>query len=110
MSPADLFRSLLGVMLALAFVLALAFGFIWFLKWLQDRQAGRVPGAVGEAADELRFLRALPLGPRERAVLVEVRGERLLLGVAAGGVTLLARWPQATREATGIGHSAEVRQ
>lgn len=93
MSGGDLVRTLLGVILALLFVLALAAAVIWLLRQLQDRQSGARRGAPDGHA--LQFLRALPVGPRERAVLVRVDGERLLLGVAAGSVTLLARLPAA---------------
>ena len=40
----------------------------------------------------LRFLRALPLGQRERVVLIEVGDETMLLGVGTGAITLLSRW------------------
>jgi flagellar protein FliO/FliZ len=74
---------------ALALVLALA----WFsLRAMRNR----LPGAGTNGNDgALRFLRALPVGPRERVVLVEHRGEQLMLGVTAGGISLLGRWPSA---------------
>jgi flagellar protein FliO/FliZ len=81
--------SVLGVALALVVVLALAWGSIRLLKAWQDRQAA-MPGLAGPP---LRFVRALPLGQRERVVLMEAEGERLLLGVTPGGISLLARWP-----------------
>lgn len=93
MNGPDMLRALLGVMLALALVLALAFAFIWILRRLQDRQAGRDGSGPGGQQATLHFVRALPLGPRERAVLIDVQGERLLLGVAQERVSLLARYP-----------------
>jgi flagellar protein FliO/FliZ len=78
-------RELLFTALALAAVCTLAFFCLKGLKQLQG--AG---GAAGVPA-ELRFVRALPLGPRERLVVVEWRGETLLLGVTAGGVSVLDR-------------------
>ena len=83
--------SILAIVLALAFVLGLAWGAIWLLKKIQDRQLG-VDGAPSPR-DAIRFLRSLPLGQRERVTLIEMDGERLLLGVTAGGISLLARWP-----------------
>lgn len=82
--------SILAVVLSLALVLGLAWGAIWLLKKLQDRQLG----VDGETADigNIRFLRSLPLGQRERVALIEVNGERLLLGITAGGISLLARY------------------
>lgn len=82
--------SLAATAIALLVVLALAWGSLRLLKGWQDRQGGATADSGA-----LRFLRAMPLGPRERVVLIEAEGERLLLGVAQGGITLLARWPDA---------------
>lgn len=101
MSGGDLVGSFLGVLLALGLVLGLAVGFIWVLRRLQDRQAGPRRRGSGEGASaRLLFLRALPLGPRERVVLIEAEGDRFLVGVGCSAVTLLARWPA---EAAGQG-------
>jgi flagellar protein FliO/FliZ len=83
--------SILAIVLALGFVLGLAWGAIWLLKKLQDRQMG-VSGEP-DPRDNIRFIRSLPLGQRERVTLIEMDGERLLLGVTAGGISLLARSP-----------------
>lgn len=45
----------------------------------------------------LRFLRALPLGQRERVVLIEVGDETMLLGVGTGAITMLSRWDKDQR-------------
>lgn len=84
--------SILAIVLALALVLGMAWGVIWLLKKLQDRQLG--VAANGEGDTPIRFLRSMPLGQRERVVLIEARGETMLVGVTAGSVTLLARWPE----------------
>lgn len=78
---------------ALALVLALAWITLRVLRGrLGRRGAARLPGVP--AADEaLRFVRALPVGTRERVVLVEHRGQRWLLGVTAGGISAIAHWP-----------------
>lgn len=53
----------------------------------------RVPGIVGRAQGSMRVISSLPLGQRERLVLV-VAGERqLLLGVAQGSIRLLKDEP-----------------
>lgn len=83
---------LLGTFVALAFVLALAWGALRLLRRFQDRATGAAPGAVGPA---LRFVRALSVGPRERVVVIEVDGERMLIGVSAASVSLLTRLGQA---------------
>ena len=80
----------LGMLAALAAVIALA--------WLTLRAVrGRLGGSAGSggagASEALRFVRALPLGPKERVVLMDHRGERWMLGVTVGGISLLARWP-----------------
>jgi flagellar protein FliO/FliZ len=82
----SLLGAFLGVLAATAAVLGLAWLVLRGVKSWRDRQPGGDPGA------SLRFVRALPLGPRERAVLIEANSERLLLGVAEGGVSVLARW------------------
>ena len=77
-----------ATMLALGFVIALA----WLcLRFLKGRLRPRA--APGRADDALRFVRALPLGAKERVVIVEHRGQRWMLGVAAGGISALAHWP-----------------
>lgn len=89
MNPLGMLLDLFTVLVAMALVLGLAFFSIRFLKKVQS-------GA--RAADEIRFVRALPLGPRERATVVIWRDEVLLLGVTAGGVTVLDRRPRTPEE------------
>jgi flagellar protein FliO/FliZ len=77
-------------MLALGFVLALAWIALRFLKGrLQPR------GVPGRGDDALRFVRALPVGAKERVVIVEHRGERWMLGVTSGGISAIAHWADA---------------
>lgn len=85
----DLLLNLAGTVVALAFVLLLAWVLLRGWKRLQSL-GGRGAGDDGEA---LRFVRALPVGARERVVLLDHAGERWMLGVTAGGISLLARWP-----------------
>lgn len=87
--------SLLAIVLAMGVVLGLAWAVIWLLRRVQDRQMGG--GEGDESGRQLRFVRALPIGPRERLVLVEVAGEQLLVGVGGGLVTLVAHWDQTGR-------------
>jgi flagellar protein FliO/FliZ len=79
-----------GMLLALTAVIAVA----WLaLRLLRDRlQPGARRGQVG--GDALRFVRALPVGAKERVVIVEHRGERWMLGVTAGGISTIAHWPE----------------
>lgn len=77
MGAAYLLKFSLGLAVVLAAVLALA----WLL-----RRVGRLQSSAGGA---LRTLGGLSLGPRERAVLVQVGETQLLLGVAPGHVKTL---------------------
>lgn len=86
-----IFSSLLAIVLSLAFVIGLAWGILWLLKRFQDGSFGKLGG--NETGRSLRFERALPIGPRERLVLVDVDGEQMLLGVTAHSITSLKSWP-----------------
>jgi flagellar protein FliO/FliZ len=84
--------SFASMLLALGVVIALA----WFaLRLLRDRMQPRVK-ADGGSDDALRFVRALPVGAKERVVIVEHRGARWMLGVTAGGISTIAQWPAAS--------------
>jgi flagellar protein FliO/FliZ len=88
--------SFASMLLALGVVLALA----WIgLRLLRNRMQPRAVGAAG-VDDALRFVRALPVGPKERVVIVEHRGARWMLGVSAGGISTIAQWPAADERAT----------
>jgi flagellar protein FliO/FliZ len=91
MSFGTLFSSFLAILISLAFVAVLAWGTLWLLKRFQDGSFGRLSGA--EAGRTLRFEKALPVGPRERLVLVEIDGEHMLLGVTAHAITPIKSWP-----------------
>lgn len=84
----DLWFTLLRTVLALALVLGLAWALL--RAWRAIQQPGARPA---QDAQTLRFVRALPVGARERVVLIEHAGERWMLGVSAGSVNVLARWP-----------------
>jgi flagellar protein FliO/FliZ len=83
--------SFASMVLALAIVLGLA----WVvLRFMRSRMQPRGPhGSTSD--DALRFVRALPVGAKERVVIVEHRGARWMLGVTAGGISTIAHWPQA---------------
>jgi flagellar protein FliO/FliZ len=70
-------QMLLGLLLVLAVVFAIAF------------VARRLRGASGVGANGIEVLAQASLGAKEKTVIVRVDGERLLLGVASGQVTLL---------------------
>jgi len=67
-----------GVVLSLALVVGFIFAAAWVVR--------RLPMGLGRATGPLKILAALPLGPRERLVLVEARGEEILIAVSPAGV------------------------
>lgn len=85
--------SLTQVSLALLLVLGLVFALAWLLRRLRNTQRPGAPGieVIAEAA----------LGPKERAVLIQVDRARLLVGVAAGQVRTLHVLPEADPAAPG---------
>ncbi len=76
---------LLGAMFALLLVLGLIVGLGWLLK--------RMPGSGFRTSEGLKLVASLPLGAKERVVVVEVNGEQVLLGVTAGGISVLHTLP-----------------
>lgn len=71
-----------GVLFLLALVVA-----AW---WLIRRSGGlQLHGGRG-----MKVIAAMPVGTRERVVLIEIAGEQWLLGVAPGSVNLLHRFEQ----------------
>lgn len=73
----------LRVVASLLVVLLAVFAAAWLARRLRRLQAGSSGG--------IELLAQVTLGTRERAVLLKVGGERLLVGVASGGVSLLHR-------------------
>lgn len=78
--------------LALFIITVAVFANIWL-----RRQQSRSIGGKG-----LRLIQRLPLGPREQAVLIEVAGERMLLGVTAHQIQLLCSFRHCV-ESNGVG-------
>ncbi|NZA27889.1 flagellar biosynthetic protein FliO [Luteimonas sp. SJ-92] len=77
---------LVGGFFALVLVLGLIVGLAWLLK--------RMPGGGFRQADGLRIVASLQLGAKERAVVVQVGDDQLLLGVGPGSVSTLYRLAQ----------------
>ena len=80
LATSDIGASVMQMALGLVFVLAV----ILLLAWLMRRVSG-----IQSSRAHIKILSAINVGTRERAVLVEVAGEQLLLGVASGRVNLL---------------------
>ncbi|MGH8143147.1 MAG: flagellar biosynthetic protein FliO [Steroidobacteraceae bacterium] len=85
---------LMRVMVALILVLAAIFAAAWVSR--------RVRSVGGARSSSLDVLAQLPLGPRERAVLVRVGEQQLLIGVTTGCIRTL-HVLDSTTGATGAG-------
>jgi flagellar protein FliO/FliZ len=77
--PGQLLQLMLGLLAVIAAVLLLA-------RWLPRLQGMRAGGG-----GSLRVVDALPLGQKERLLLVQVGEQQLLLGVTAGTISTLHR-------------------
>lgn len=78
-------NDLAGVAMGLLLVLGLIFALAWLF-----RRYGNLPSFN---RSNIQVLGGVSLGGREKAVLLEVEGQRLLVGVAAGQVTNLMQLP-----------------
>ena len=78
--------SVLQMLLGLALVLGAIAGAAWLAR--------RAGVASAQGARLLRLVAALPVGPKERVVVVEVQEQWLVLGVAPGRVSQLAALPR----------------
>lgn len=72
---------LASVTLALLVVLAAIFAVAWLAR--------RIRGIGSKAGSAIDVLADVPLGPKERAVLLKVGTEQVLIGVAPGRVSAL---------------------
>jgi flagellar protein FliO/FliZ len=97
--------SALRVPLALLLVLAMVLG----AAWLMRRATGMTQGSV----QRMQVIAQLQLGAREKAVMIRVAGQDVLLGIAPGSVRLLLTTPSsaestdaATAVTSGIGANA----
>ena len=72
--------AMVEIVLALAFVLALILAIAWLTRRM--RGTSHVDGLIRVLAD-------VTFGQKERIVMLQVGGKRLLVGVTAGGISLL---------------------
>ncbi len=74
-------RHLVNVTLALMGIIGLIFAISWFVK--------RFSQGAFSANAHIKILLAMPLGTRERIVLIEVGGQQLLLGITSTNINTL---------------------
>jgi flagellar protein FliO/FliZ len=86
------------VTLALLLVLGAVFALAWVLK--------RLRGFGPRAGNGLEVIAHVPLGPKERAVLLRVGPNQILLGVAPGRVNTLYVLPEPLEAARTAGTPA----
>jgi flagellar protein FliO/FliZ len=84
-APTHVAPSVVGSLGQVTFALALVLAAVFVAAWLLRR----VRGLGRNAGSTLDVIADLPLGPKERAVLVRVGKAQLLIGVAPGRVTTL---------------------
>jgi len=78
----NLLQTIFGLLLVLALIVAMA----WLMKRSQQWH--------GIGQQQFKVIAALPLGPREKAVLLQVGEQQLLLGVTPQNVNLLSALEQ----------------
>lgn len=89
------------VALSLAIVLLL----IFILAWLVKRF---VPGAGRISTSHMKVLSTLPLGGKERLMLVDVAGTQMVLGVSVAGIQCLHVFPEPIVLSAVNTHGAEM--
>jgi flagellar protein FliO/FliZ len=98
-APGVAMGDLSGVVLSLVLVVGFIFAAAWVVR--------RMPLGLGRGNGPLKVLAALPLGPKERLVLVEARGEEILIAVSPAGVFNVGAAPGRTGAATARPAAAE---
>lgn len=78
--------SLLNVMFGLGFILVLIFALAWLARRMT--QGGLMN------ASHIKVVAALPLGTRERLVVVDVGGQQMLLGITTTNISTLHVFPE----------------
>ncbi len=81
----DLWPSLFKTAFMLCIVLIILVGFLFLLKKYLNHQAG------GGGREHIKMLASHHLSQKERIVLIDVLGEKILIGVTAQGINCLAK-------------------
>lgn len=86
--------SIFSVLFGLAIVVAMLLGAAWLLRRLQRVQGGAAGGAI-------RIVDQLPLGMKDRLLLVRVGDQQVLIGVSTGQMRALHAWQSGEAPADG---------
>ncbi|MGD8543081.1 MAG: flagellar biosynthetic protein FliO [Desulfobacteraceae bacterium] len=86
-APPELWFSLLKSAATLCIVLALLVGVLFLMRRLFAQR-----GALG-GADIIKTVAVQYVAPKERVILLDVLGEKLLIGATPQAITLLSRLP-----------------
>jgi flagellar protein FliO/FliZ len=84
--------SLTTLTLTLGAIVLILAGVLWFVRRMQP---GATRGGSGRGGPDCTVLRSLPLGPRERLVVVKVGNRHLVVGVGSASVSLLCELDEA---------------
>ncbi len=76
----------LKVLLILVFIVGLIFACAWLVR--------RMSGGVGFNQKHMQVLSVMPLGTREKLMIIRAANEYLLLGVTANGIQTLHRFDE----------------
>ncbi len=82
----EIFKMLASLVLVLAVMGAL----LWTLRRLQNKLQ-----ASSNTTRQMQLLETLSLGPRQKVLLMQVDGQRMLIGVTAQQMQALGQWPVA---------------
>lgn len=86
--------SLIGQLTQLGLGLVLVVGLIFIMGYLMRRVGPLSP----QGAQHIRVVSSLPLGPRDRLILVDVGGKQMLLGASPGRIGTLHVFDEAVAE------------
>lgn len=97
--PAPSQFSLVGQLAQLGGGLLLVVGLIFLMGYVMRRVGPLAP----QGGQHIRLVSSLPLGPRDRLLLVDVGGQQLLLGASPGRINTLHVFEEPVAEITASG-------
>lgn len=98
-APVSSQASLIGQLAQLGGGLILVVGLIFLMGYLMRRVGPLAP----QGGQHIRLVSSLPLGPRDRILLVDVGGKQMLLGASAGRINTLHVFDEPVAEVTASG-------